>query len=75
MSTQYERGTLGRQISWLSMLAFSVPPMICVLYLKDAPKHKETGYESVPLADTERESIDDDDDDGPKRGTATATDV
>lgn len=71
MSTQYERGTLGRQISWLSMLAFTVPPMICVLYLKDAPSQKESGYESVPLADTERESLDDD----PRRGKATATDV
>ena len=73
MSTQYERGTLGRQISWLSMLALSVPPMICVLYFKDAPSQKETGYESVPLADTEpeRDSIDDD----PRRAKATATDV
>jgi hypothetical protein len=45
--------------------------MICVLYLKDAPTQKESGYESVPLADTERESLDDD----PRRGKATATDV
>lgn len=75
MSTQHEAGTLGRQVSWLAMLAFSVPPLICVLNLKDAPKHKE-GYETVPLNETDRESIDDDDDrDDPGRAKATGTDV
>lgn len=71
MSTQYERGTLGRQVSWLSMLAFSVPPMICVMYLKDAPTQKEGSYETVPLAETERESFEEQ----PRRSKTTATDV
>lgn len=73
MSTQHDAGTLGRQVSWLSMLAFSVPPMFCVLYLKDAPKHKE-GYETVPLSETERGSMELDDDD-PRRAKATGTDI
>lgn len=71
MSTQYEAGSLGRQISWLSMLAFSVPPLVCVMYLKDAPQHKG-GYESVPLADANRDSIDELE---PPRAKASGTDV
>jgi hypothetical protein len=57
MSTEFEAGTLGRQISWISMLAFGVPPMICVLFFKE-PTTERSGYEAVPLNEAGRDSFD-----------------
>jgi hypothetical protein len=75
MSTQFEAGTLGRQISWISMLAFAVPPMICVIFFKE--QSEQSGYEAVPMdeAEYERDSLDIEDRDGTQRAKVSGTDV
>lgn len=71
MSTQYEAGTLGRQVSWMSMLVFAVPPLVCVMAFKEPAKEKG-GYESVPLNDTSRDSFDEE---AHQRGKTSGADV
>jgi hypothetical protein len=57
------------------MLVFAVPPLVCVMAFKE-PATDKGGYESVPLNDTARGSLDDDEvDQTRQRGKATATDV
>jgi len=73
MSTGFEAGTLGRQISWISMLAFGVPPMVCVIFFKE-PTTDRSGYEGVPLNETGRDSFDEDLEE-PIRAKATGADV
>lgn len=73
MSTEFEAGTLGRQISWISMLAFGVPPMICVIFFK-GPTADRSGYEGVPLNDAGRDSFDDESRE-PSRAKVTGADV
>jgi len=55
------------------MLAFGVPPMICVLFFKE-PTTEKSGYEAVPLNEVGRDSFDDELEDRP-RAKVTGTDV
>ncbi|RXK37787.1 hypothetical protein M231_04943 [Tremella mesenterica] len=48
LSTQHPVGSLGRQSSWLAMLAISLPPFFLSRLLPSEKKYKE-GYETVPL--------------------------
>jgi len=54
------------------MLAFAVPPMVCVVFFKE-PTSERSGYESVPLNESGRDSLDDDG--VPHRAKASGTDV
>lgn len=74
MSTEFEAGTLGRQVSWISMLAFGVPPMICVIFFKEPAAADRSGYETVPLNEAERDSFDDESEDN-RRAKVTGADV
>jgi hypothetical protein len=73
MSTEFEAGTLGRQISWMSMLAFGVPPMVCVVFFKE-PTTDRSGYEGVPLNEAGRDSFDEELEE-PSRAKVTGADV
>jgi hypothetical protein len=55
------------------MLAFGVPPMICVLFFKE-PTAERSGYEAVPLNEAGRDSLDDDLE-GITRAKVTGADV
>jgi hypothetical protein len=53
ISTQFPQGSLGRQISWLTMLAIALPPVTLVRFLRDGAKRSDVDeYETVPLTET-----------------------
>jgi hypothetical protein len=54
------------------MMAFAVPPMVCVVFFKE-PTSERSGYEAVPLNETERDSMDEEGE--PRRAKASGTDV
>ncbi|CAD6573943.1 MAG: hypothetical protein TREMPRED_000968 [Tremellales sp. Tagirdzhanova-0007] len=62
ISTEYNTGSLGRQISWLFLLCMTVPPVCLLGFLpKDLGKGKDTSkedFESLPMLATTRASED-----------------
>jgi MFS family permease len=59
ISTQYDEGSLGRQISWLLLLTLAVPAIFYARFLpRDDEGTKRAGYEAVPLTATTRDSMD-----------------
>lgn len=60
LSTQSEPGSWGRQASWISFLALSLPPLVLVRKLMESERlrSKLEGYEAVPLTANTRDSLD-----------------
>ena len=63
ISTEYNRGSLGRQLPWLTILLMSVPAAALSRTMRDdaGGKHDSTGYEAVPMVDARRSEDDEDD--------------
>ncbi|ORX40689.1 major facilitator superfamily domain-containing protein [Kockovaella imperatae] len=56
ISTEYESGTLGRQLPWVTILLISLPSVVLSQSMpSDAGgKHDSSGYEAVPMVDSAR---------------------
>ena len=60
ISTEFEAGSLGRQLPWLVILATSFPALMLSRTLNDdaGEREKAKGYEAVPMVDAGRSSVD-----------------